>query len=454
MDDPVTNHADRSRLRAEDGVTLVEVIVSMMLVGLIAVSFLGFDVVGRTSADQRRVAQATQVAQADQERLRGMSADQLATLSQTRTVTLDNVAYTVTSTGKYQNANSNGDSCASSASAADYAKVISSVTWTANKRSPVVETSLITPRVGGSLVVQAQDQGAAALPGVTVTATGSDADTNGVTRTGTTDSTGCVIFGSLPVGSYSVASSLSGYLNTSGATPTTSSVTTTAGTTTNITVRLGQPGKITATFQGVIGATIYAGSSSSMSWINSNMATAGILDPGTDNNTSLATGQTLFPYIIGTTGTNFTGNYTVYGGNCTTAQPPVANQSTATVSPASNAAVNVKEPVLKVVATFTAASSGTGPVVVPSHVKLTDSCSDSWFPTVAAASNATTGVLAQPGQPYGANYTVCVDYKFTGTSTTTATNFKKKTGTVSNTSFTAANGVQIDMNGSTGTGFC
>jgi Tfp pilus assembly protein PilV len=440
-------------MRAEDGLTLVEVLVSMMLVGLIALSFLGLDAAGRTTADQRRVSQATQIAQADQERLRGMSADQLATLSQSRTVNLDGVAYTVDSLGKYQSSSLSGDSCASSASAADYAKVKSTVTWglPPNQKS-VYAQSLITPRVGGSLVVQAQDQGAAGIAGATVTATGTDTDNSGIVRGGTTDAGGCVIFGSLPVGAYSVKTQLTGYLDAAGSATPTSNVTTTSGSTTNLTVRLAQPGKITGNFKGVIGSTLYTGSAPAMSWTNSNMSTPGVYDPSADNNLQLATPQTLFPYIVGTTTTNFTGNYTVYGGRCASAQPPVANQSTATVSPGSSVTINVNEPVMNITATYPNSSTP----VKPWHIKLTHTgCSDSWYGDIRSSSSpdATTGWLEEPGQPYG-NYSVCVDYKFQGTSTTNSANFKKATGSLSNTSFTSANSIAFNMNAFTGTGFC
>ncbi len=457
MDRPTLKTFRRHDLLREDGLTLVEVLVSILLVGLIATSFVAFDAIGRTTADQRRTAQATQIAQADQERMRGMSADQLATLSQTpRTVTLDNTQYQVVSTSKYQSASGGTDSCASTAASADYAKVTSTVSWNAVRPLSVTETSLITPRIGGSLVVQAQDQSALALPNVTVTATGADDDTNGVVRTGTTDTTGCVIFGSLPVGTYTVTSSLSGYLDKTGVTPTTNQITTTAGTTTNITVRLAQPGKITATFQGktvVSGVTTnYTGSAPAISWINGNMGTtAAIFDPSSDNNLSLTTPQTIFPYIIGTTGTNYTGNYNVYGGNCAANQPPAANQSFATVSPGANpASVVVAEPVMKVVATY----PNTSTKIVPAHIKLTDSCGDNYYPNVASSVDPNVGSLAQPAQPYNTGYTVCVDYQYRTGSSSSSSNFRKKTGTVSNSSFTSANSVQIDMNTSTGTGFC
>jgi Tfp pilus assembly protein PilV len=461
MDDHLpTDPHQRSRLAGEDGVTLVEVLVSMMLVGLIALSFTGFDVVQRTSADQRRNAQATQIAQADQERLRGMSADQLATLNQTRNVTMDNTVFTVTSTGKYQSAGTGSDSCASADSAADYAKVTSTVNWTANQRSPVSETSLITPRVGGSLIVQVQDQGAAGLPGVVVKATGTDADTSGVVRGGTTDSTGCVIFGSLPIGTYSVVTSLSGYVDKSGSSTPTSQITTTPGNTTNLTVRLAQPGKIQATaFVGVYNtSSTVATRAPAVSWNNSQMATASVYDPATNENAAPMplTAASAFPFIVGTTGTNFTGNYAIYAGNCSSDLPTnAADQSLATVSPGGTATstangqayfklgastvTGVKVPVLNVSVTYG------GSAIKPDHIKLTDACNDNWSATIASGSTKPTlGWLAYPGQPFSSSYTVCADYQYNGFS------YRKGTATVANTSFIGSKGnaVTVDISDS------
>ena len=101
----------RVRLAAEDGLSIVEVAVSGLLVGLIALSLIGLDAAGHTAQDQRGRAQAFAVAQADQERIKGLSADQIANLNQTRTVTLDGDAYTVTSTGQFLNSAANTASC-------------------------------------------------------------------------------------------------------------------------------------------------------------------------------------------------------------------------------------------------------------------------------------------------------------------------------------------------------
>ena len=122
----------RARLAAEDGLTIVEVAVTGLMVGLIALSLIGLDAAGKTAADQRRRAQAFAVAQADQERIKGLSADQIANLNQTRTVTLDGVVYTVTSTGQFLSSAADSASCSTGAAAADYAKIISTVDWPSN----------------------------------------------------------------------------------------------------------------------------------------------------------------------------------------------------------------------------------------------------------------------------------------------------------------------------------
>ena len=61
--------------------TIVEVVVTSLMVGLIALTLIGLDAAGKTTADQRRRSQAFSVAQADQERIKGLSGDQISTVS-------------------------------------------------------------------------------------------------------------------------------------------------------------------------------------------------------------------------------------------------------------------------------------------------------------------------------------------------------------------------------------
>ena len=135
----------RRRAAAQDGLTLVEVLVTALMIGLIGFTFVGLDAANQTTADQRARAKAFGVAQADQERIKGLSADQIAILNQTRTVTSDGTPYTVTSVGKFISSSSAADSCASAGAAADYAKVTTTVNWTDNSRTPVSIQSVISP---------------------------------------------------------------------------------------------------------------------------------------------------------------------------------------------------------------------------------------------------------------------------------------------------------------------
>src|SRR4051794_18076609 len=121
-----------ARVAAEDGMTIVEVVVTSLMVGLIALTLIGLDAAGKTTADQRRRSQAFSVAQADQERIKGLSGDQISTLNQDRTVTLDGVAYSVHSSGQFLSQSAGSASCSSSGAAADSAKVTSTVDWTSN----------------------------------------------------------------------------------------------------------------------------------------------------------------------------------------------------------------------------------------------------------------------------------------------------------------------------------
>ncbi|MDX6584248.1 MAG: hypothetical protein QOI10_3432 [Solirubrobacterales bacterium] len=435
--------------------TLIEVIVSALLVGLISLSLLGLDAVGRTTADQQRRAQAFTVAQADQERIKGLSADQIANLNQTRTVTLDGVAFTVTSAGQFLSSSASNASCSSTAAAADYAKVSSTVDWASNKRADVVVQSVVTPRAGGSLLAQVVDQNGAGLPGVRVDVAGADPNTDSVHRFGTTDtpnaatgySGGCTIFGTLLEGDYTVAPTLAGYVDKDGDPAPTATVTTTAGNTTTQQFSLGQAGRDTANFSTVIGATTFTGQlAPSLSWFNAGMPSAinGFVAPATPAS-AITTPQTLFPFYVTAPGT-YTANYNMWAGKCMSAQPPVATPSVrryATVSPGgaftntgADATVGaVREPAMFIDVTYPN-SSGTPVRVRPDHIELTNGCGENWQPPVASTYSTTTGWLQFPGQPYGnANYTVCVDYLPSGQSTS-----RKSTTTLrSNTNFTAAN---------------
>ncbi len=194
----------RSERTAEDGFLLVEVLVSVLMVALIVVAtFNGFDVAGKTAADERFRDQATLLAAQSQEQLRSEPAGALDALESTAhkyTKTLGGTTYTVTQEAKPVGASGNTTGCSvtqSSAQTAANFQVSSTVTWPTQvsaKRPAVVQSSVITPPTGSGIEVDVVNGSGEGVAGVTARATytpvGSGAQN---TIEGTTGSAGCVV---------------------------------------------------------------------------------------------------------------------------------------------------------------------------------------------------------------------------------------------------------------------
>lgn len=458
----------------QQGFTLIEVLATtLMVVGIAAAMALGLSSIAFHSGDQRRRSQAAQIAQQDQERLRGFSAEQLNALNQTRTVTLDGTPFTVTSTAAFES--STGASSCTSGSAAFY-KIVSSVNWASNSRTPVVAESLATPPAGGSLLVQTIDQTGAPLSGVGVTASGPDYDT------GVTGPTGCTVLADMTPGNYAVTASETGYVDSNGYSSPPGLSSTVTGTGVSLTsvhpIQLGLAGKISANFTTqATGSTVSCppstgtctgqqsdalswfgnGSSASMSgYASSTLASPGTLIPATGT-------VPLFPFWF--TSTSYASNYQVWAGKCQQNQPPTGVNKVSVNPGSTQTGLAVQEPALNVTVTYS------GSRVAPSDVKLTftsasgNSCTDTWSPPVAsdAASDA-NGSLAYPGQPFATTattgatasasgltgtYSVCADYKYNGTS------YRKNTvANVQNNSFSASNPAAVPITTASSSGQC
>src|SRR5581483_12381904 len=90
------------RGREQHGFTLIEVLVSALIVTLIAGAVAGGLMANvKATGDQHRRTEAQALAEQDQERLKGLSAAQLDNLSQTYTTTQDKNKFTVSSQAWY-----------------------------------------------------------------------------------------------------------------------------------------------------------------------------------------------------------------------------------------------------------------------------------------------------------------------------------------------------------------
>lgn len=438
----------RRQSRWEAGFSLIEVLVSALLVVLIATATAKALIASsHFSGDQRLRSQADSVANQDQERLRGISDLQLTQLestSQSRSVTLNGTTFTVTSSASYLS--TTGSTGCTSTSAAYY-KVASTVTWPevfSNRPGSITEESVLSRPVSGDLPVVVTDQTGHGLSGVSVQASGGSLATGSSLQTATTDGSGCVLFAGLAAGSYTVNLTDSGYVDPNGnpATPLSSTTSVAATGTSAQTFHLGLGGSFSGTFTSAVGSTQYTGEADGISWSGTG-SSYGMSAPQTNPNSAPSSPQrtiatdALFPF----SGSNgYVSSYQVWGGRCPQQRPP-ATYDAYTVSPGASLTQNVPEPLLNVSVTF----GGTS--VRPGHLKMSfasstgTSCTDAWSPTIATA-NSGTGWLANPGQPFADGttgvLTVCADY-------TTGGRTYKVTATPTNTNFTAANPVSLAM---------
>ncbi len=440
--------------------------ISALLVTLIAGAVAGA-LIGNTdfSADQHRRSEAQDLAQQDQERLKGLSSEQLDNLNQTYTATLDNSKFTINSQAWYLNGTS-GQACTSQAGAnATYFKTISTVTWT-NASTGATQTlatdeSVISPPAGGGILTEVHDQTTQPLPGVAVAASGSGLPS----YAGTTDSNGCAIFSAIESGTYTVSETDIGYVDPNGnASPlsTTANVSSTglAWPQNGNPVEMGQGGGITAGFSTTYSSLPYATDADGLSWFSSGGAgipmstyrcatstgtacsgtpsTASSISTTTKSGTTSSNG--LFPFVSSLNPVSYTNNYQVWAGTCQQEQPP-AGIDMFTVTPGSSNPQTIQEPALNLTATWKASAGSTVKPIFPTDVKMTfqstagsgNACTDTWAlsapqtganPVLPASTSYVYGMPFASSQTSGSSasgsgetgsVTVCLDYLSGGT---------------------------------------
>jgi Tfp pilus assembly protein PilV len=225
--------ATAASCRSQSGVSIIEVLISSLIVAVVAIgTFTAFDTAGRASADQRSHAQASQLAAQDQERMRSLTAAELAEFSAPARLEAENglcveeespgtnkfkyyaakntknlpfceaetafagQTYTgnvfeVTSTAGFVSAAQNSLACETPGGAANYIKTTSSVRWKTlgAARPAVTQSSIVTDNVTG-LLVKVLNQNHEPLAGATVLVTGTSP---AYSSAHTTPPAGCVI---------------------------------------------------------------------------------------------------------------------------------------------------------------------------------------------------------------------------------------------------------------------
>ncbi len=426
----------RALAATEDGVSLIEVVISALLIGMIVIAMLsGFDQTQRASVEEQRHAQADALAQQDQDRMRGMSvAALLGPGLSPPPVTLDRAKYTIVSSAQFVSDTGGTPSCSSTGTSnADYVKTTSSVSWASmGVRKPVVEESLIAPPAGGSLVVQVLDSQNPPQPvaNMSVTATGTAVGTTS-SATATTSAAGCAIFGGLGVGPYTVSASQAGpppWVDSNWNPAPTQSATVSGGTTYHNSFAMAKAGGMSATFAtNVPGVGQLASSQDRFVAYSPGMTSAATVGAAGQYQSTVSSSLQAFPT-----------SYSLYAGSCT-ADKPVSPDTPAAVTVVSGQ-TSAPPAQLKVPAVLVRVYTGSGPgnpgtaINQPlQDVTVTDSCGVKRRYSGAAltAPTSSTGALTDPGEPYGP-LSVCGDANIGGqlyNTSNTVSNSTFSTGT-------------------------
>ncbi|HEY1451390.1 MAG TPA: type II secretion system protein [Solirubrobacteraceae bacterium] len=397
---------------SESGITLIEVVISAMLVAIIAIATLtGFDTAGRATADERQHNQATLLAAQDEERLRGMNVTELGRLGTvTRPAVVENgTSYTIQSKAQFISAAKEEEACATSGGNADYIRTTSKVTWPAlGTREAVSQSSIVPVPTSTSLLVNVRNQANEGVEGATVKVTGK---TTNETVEQATPISGCVIFGALADSKVEITATKAGWINEAGeeAPPATeATLSKTALVTASFTIA--QPGSILAEFESagtpVQGDTFYAAHTSFEG------ATVGGT-AGTYASTARLEG--LYPFATPGTPPGES-PYTAYTGECSTennaelvASPNnvVGGKKEVTdrpvqVNPGATTTVKVEAPPVKVELYEGSLPTSKGSLDSKAEAKVTN-CGVS-----RVMKTTSTGALEHPNQPYSKKLKLCL----------------------------------------------
>lgn len=358
----------------ETGDTMIEVVIAILIVGLLAAAtFAGFSSVADLNAQQRHEAQANQLAQQDENRMRGLSPIELAASytgscsssttawllygNQCHTTLIGGTTYTIQSSTSYVAQNGGAAACTQggNATTADFIATQSEVTWTAGQNgnnngvTPVIEHSLISPPGGGSIIAYAGNGSTSnsGVAGVQFNVVGPSPSTN--TGTLTTDQNGCAVFGGLDAGNYTVSMADSRYMTENGVSS--QYPTLTAGGTLEDQFIVAQPGAASAAFNTYQNGTLLTG----VPWDMFSLSAGAVSpQPGPFGTTGS------YAATVNSTNTVYPATYNAWAGTCTSDDP---NGSTG--SSGSTIATGTSGSYVDPSATVASGATGNVTVIVP-----------------------------------------------------------------------------------------
>jgi Tfp pilus assembly protein PilV len=394
------------RVHKESGFALVEVLMSAVVLTLVAGAVLTALISTKEAGAQERFrTQAQAIAQQDQARIRAMRISTLTnSFTQSRTVSVDGNNYTVQSTANYVTDDSSTTSCTQNTASTQYVRISSSVSWPSlSGRPAVLLSSLMAVPAGsststrGTLQVSIQDSTGAPKANVPVTGSGP------ANLSGTTSANGCITWGNIATGTYTVTPTLAGAVNKDGVAPAAQTVDVLGQTTKTLALQYDTPGQVNVSYQFTgypaantltAGTAVGVGVSQTGMTIDRFFGTGALL-------TTQSTTKTLFP---------FTSAYGVYAGTCSANNPgSTTGGGVRAVTLAPNATVNLNTTATKVqlFPLYLTAYQGTSGTPGVKSSGATVVIKDLDCPKTYNFTTNASGQLAMPGLPYS-DYSVCV----------------------------------------------
>jgi hypothetical protein len=393
---------DPVRARAEEGFTVIEVVVAAMLVALVSIGVLaGLDFTTRASGNARSRSLAFTLAQREQTCLRSRPASSLVGTISTCSGSVP-AGYAVSSSGRAIGDANGGQGC--TAGGNGFVQVSTEVTYpNEGARLPIRLHTLVarpftdTGSPTGSAVLILDDSLGHPLPNIATTLSGPSP------RTPTTDVNGCAFETTLTPGSYTFTVTKTNYVGPDGG-----SLSVPAS------VAAQQLASVTGSFDraGTVPIHVFTRRAGAGSDIDSKPASVTLGQTGLSGGSKVVAAGTATPALNSLF--PFPGGYTVNTGDCPAnglGTPPAGRVNTFTVGPGQTLpTVNIFQPSIDVTAIVPAGYASYWASAVAHNVTFTPMDGGCSTKLVRPLTNAGTMADADMGLPYG-TYNVCIDAK-------------------------------------------
>jgi Tfp pilus assembly protein PilV len=384
-----------ARIRQEEGLGLIEVMISAAVLLLVATTVLtSLDQASKMSGMSRAKGVAANLALQDQERIRSLKPTTLANYYEVKNVRSNGNDFVVTSTGTFVSEATRTPGCTSTARA-DFVKITSQVkSKSLGGAKPVYLESLVNPAVGsfggalGSMVVKITNATGGPVAGVPVAIAGPGSYTQ------PTSAEGCAFFAYVPIGSYAYSYSVAGWVDQGGNTDVSGAATVQADRTSSYETTYDQAGAVRATFETRVDGAYHNAQSESITLVHPNVPGDGSrVFPATEPPDDEVRAGSLFP---------FSSPYSVYTGSCASNALPDALFTSLPAERYQRQIHQLKlfEPAIDLVVT----ESGT-PV---KDARVFATASDPGCASTVRGTTKSDGKLEDPGFPFG-TWTVCAD---------------------------------------------